>query len=135
MTVGAIFLAFNVAPTEEVVLIAYQMSWAHRLILMVLSLALLHVVVYELGFPGEDLRRGDNGPWRTFLTFTAPGYAIALMISVIALWVFGRLDGVALDQAYAAVLVLAFPAALGCATARLVICDDDVQTSIPRYCR
>lgn len=121
MLVGALFLAFNVAPTEEVALIAYQMTTAHALTLVALSLLLLHVVVYQLGFPGEDLRRGSRRFRRTFLTFTLPGYAIAVGISLYALWTFGRLDGISTHEAASMCVVLAFPAALGCATARLVI--------------
>lgn len=121
MLVGALFLAFNVAPTEEISLIAYQMSAAQSLLLVAISLGLLHVVVYELGFPGEDLRRGAISPSRCFVTFTLPGYAVALLISVLVLWAFGRLDGVSAHEANAMIIVLAFPAALGCATARVVI--------------
>lgn len=121
MLVGALFLAFNVAPTEEMVLIAYQMDALQALALVGLSVLILHVMVYELGFPGEDLRRGQTGALRTLLTFTLPGYAIALLISAYALWTFGRLDGISLHEANAMVVVLGFPAALGCATARLVI--------------
>lgn len=121
MLVGALFLAFNVAPTEEMVLIAYQMSTLQGLTLIALSLILLHVFVYRLGFPGEDLRRGAHGFRRTFLTFTLPGYGIAILVSLYALWTFGRLEGVAMHEAATMVAVLGFPAALGCATARLVI--------------
>ncbi len=121
MMVGALFLAFNVAPTEEMVLIAYQMGAGQALALIVLSLALLHAFVYRLGFPGEDLRRGSRKFRTTFLTFTAPGYAIAVLVSLYALWTFGRLDGVSTHEAATMAAVLGFPAALGCATARLVI--------------
>jgi putative integral membrane protein (TIGR02587 family) len=121
MAVGALFLAFNVAPTEEMVLIAYKMTAAQALSLIGLSLLLLHVFVYQLGFPGEDLRRGSGGFRRTFLIFTLPGYAIAISISLYSLWTFGRLDGVSAHDAATMVAVLGFPAALGCATARLVI--------------
>ena len=121
MMVGALFLAFNVAPTEEMVLIAYQMTGLHALALMAISIGLLHIIVYQLGFPGEDLRRQSSGLRRTFLSFTIPGYGLALLISLYCLWTFGRLDGVSLHETTAMMVVMAFPAALGCATARLVI--------------
>lgn len=121
MLAGALFLAFNVAPTEEMALIAYQMTTAQALTLIAISLFLLHMFVYQLGFPGENLRRGSGGVRRTFLTFTLPGYAIAVSISLYALWTFGRLDGVSAHEAAAMAVVLGFPAALGAATARLVI--------------
>jgi putative integral membrane protein (TIGR02587 family) len=121
MLVGALFLAFNVAPTEEMVLIAYKMAPWQGLLLMIGSIALLHVVVYGLGFPGEDERRGDASLRRTFLVYTAPGYAIALLVSYYALWTFTRLEGASLHERAMMTVVLAFPGALGAATARLVI--------------
>ena len=121
MLAGALFLAFNVAPTEEMSLIAFMMTPLHALVLVTASIAILHLFVYRLGFPGEDLRRGASGPWRIFFAYTIVGYAIALLISAYSLWTFGRLDGAALYQQVMMTVVLAFPAALGAATARLVV--------------
>lgn len=121
MTVGATFLAFNVAPTEEMILIAYQMGPVATLLLMACSVGLLHLFVYQLGFPGQTRRREAGGFARTFVTFTAPGYAVALLTSVYLLWTFGRTDGVAAHEIATTVIVLGFPAAIGAATARLVV--------------
>ena len=89
--------------------------------LVALSLLVLHVTVYELGLPGQDLRKGSESFARTFLAFSVPGYAIGLVVSAYVLWTFGRFDGVSLEEACAMTATLGFPAALGCATARLVI--------------
>jgi putative integral membrane protein (TIGR02587 family) len=121
MMVGALFLAFNVAPTEEMVLISYLMGTGQALVLMAISVLLLHLFVYALGFPGQAQRRGDAGLLRTLAAYTLPGYGIALLVSLYCLWTFGRLDGVALHEQASMTVVLAFPAALGAATARLVI--------------
>lgn len=121
MAVGAAFLAFNVAPTEEMILIAYQMGPAATLLLMAVSIALLHVFVYQLGFPGQERRREAGGFTRTFVTFTAPGYGVALLMSLYLLWTFGRTDGVAVHEIATMTIVLGFPAAIGAATARLVV--------------
>lgn len=121
MGVGALFLAFNVAPTEEMVLIAQQTSPWHALAIGAASLALLHALVYALGFAGQEAPREGEGPWATFLFFTVAGYGVALALSFATLWVFGRLDGVSTQEAAAMVVVLGFPAAIGAATARLVV--------------
>ncbi|CAN7618118.1 TIGR02587 family membrane protein [Phenylobacterium sp. LjRoot164] len=121
MMVGALFLAFNIAPTEEVPLIAQQMGPVRSLLLVLLSVLVLHGVVYQLGLPGQDLRRGQGGALRAFVLFSIPGYGLALLVSLYTLWTLGRLDGVSAHEALAMIVVLAFPAALGCATARLVI--------------
>jgi putative integral membrane protein (TIGR02587 family) len=121
MAVGAMFLAFNVAPTEEMILIAYQMGPLQTVLLLIASIGLLHVYVYGLGFPGEARRREAGGLMRTFIGFTAPGYGVALAVSLYLLWTFGRTDGVAPHEIATMTIVLGFPASLGAATARLVV--------------
>lgn len=121
MAVGAVFLAFNVAPTEEMVLISRLMGPVHAIVLMAASILALHLLVYALGFPGEARRREAGGFVQTLVTYTLPGYAIALIISVYCLWTFGRLEGVALHEQASMAVVLGFPASLGAATARLVV--------------
>ncbi|WGM37861.1 TIGR02587 family membrane protein [Caulobacter sp. NIBR1757] len=121
MLVGAIFLAFSVAPTEEMILIAYMMSPWHALLLAAATLLLLQGFVFGLGFPGQSERRGDRSLLRTVLVSTLPGYGIALLISLYCLWAFGRLQGTNPHEIAQMTVVLAFPAGLGAATARLVI--------------
>ena len=118
MTAGALFVAFNIAPTEEVLAIALKMSAAHHLALIVGSLILLHIMVYRVGFAGQE----DHGrPLLAFAHYTVPGYAIALLVSLYVLWTFGRTDGQALGEIAATVIVMGFPAAIGAAAARLLV--------------
>jgi len=121
MLAGALFLAFNMAPTEEMVLIAFQMTPWHGLALGALSIVLLHAFVYSIGFSGQESRPEGGSFLSTFLHFTLAGYAIALLVSLYVLWTFGRTDGVALAEIANMLVVLGFPASLGAATARLVV--------------
>jgi putative integral membrane protein (TIGR02587 family) len=121
MLAGALFLALNVAPTEEMILIAYQMSPWHTLALGFLSIILLHVLVYTVGFSGQESRPEGGTFLSTFFHFTLAGYGIALLISFYVLWTFGRTEDVAPTEIANMVVVLGFPASLGAATARLVI--------------
>jgi putative integral membrane protein (TIGR02587 family) len=118
---GALFLAFNVAPTEEMILIAYRMTPWHGLTLGLISIALLHVFVYSIGFAGQESRPEGGSFLSTFLHFTLAGYGIALLVSIYVLWTFGRTDEVGITQVAITTVVLSFPAALGAAMARLVI--------------
>ena len=121
MMAGALFLAFNVAPTEEVILIGFKMTPWHSLALILASLIVLHMLVYAVGFPGqEDIPEG-YGPARLFLAFTCPGYDIAMLVSLYVLWTFGRLDGAAFEVVAGSMVVLGFPASVGAAIARLVV--------------
>jgi putative integral membrane protein (TIGR02587 family) len=122
MAAGALFLAFNVAPTEEIVLIAHQQAspW-YGLGLLAASLLVLHAFVYALGFVGQHSPPGGMSGAREFFRLTLPGYAVVLVICTYVLWTFGRLEGLPILTALHFVLVLGFPAALGAATARLVL--------------
>jgi putative integral membrane protein (TIGR02587 family) len=121
MMVGALFLAFNLAPTEEMVLIAYMMTDWHILGLILLTLIAMHAFVYALEFKGQASIPEGTPFWSVFLRFTVVGYTIALLISLFILWIFGRLDGQSLHQIVTAVIVLGFPAAIGAAAARLIL--------------
>lgn len=121
MAVGAVFLAFNLAPTEEIVLIAHKMTSWHAVGLALVSLLIMHAFVYALEFQGQHSIPGGTPFWSEFLRFTVVGYALALLISLFILWTFGRIDGLAFHEIAVAVIVLAFPAAVGAAAARLIL--------------
>lgn len=121
MAVGALYLGFNVAPTEEMVLIAYRVSAWHSLALVLLSLLVMHGFVFASGFKGGTRRDGETSGWSLFLRFTVAGYAVAFAVSLFVLWIFGRIDGLGLETAMRVAVVLAFPAAVGAAAARLII--------------
>ncbi|MDI6028249.1 TIGR02587 family membrane protein [Corticibacterium sp. UT-5YL-CI-8] len=121
MAVGALFLGFNVAPTEEMVLISYQMTEWHTLAMVLLSLLVMHGFVFAVGFAGGTEIGPDTPWWSELLRLTIPGYLIALLISVYLLWTFGRMDGASLQQMITAAVVLGFPASVGAAAARLIL--------------
>ena len=116
MLVGALFLGLNVAPTEEMVQIAWTMTPWHGVALVALTIATMHAFVYGHGASADD------APWWSLLLrFTLVGYVLALVMSLYALWTFGRLDGTGAAPMAMATLVLAFPAGLGAAAARLIL--------------
>ena len=118
MAAGALFFALNVAPTEEMILIAYKATPAHILALIAVSILLLHLIVFKAGFAGQE--EADH-PMKAFLHFTLPGYAIALAVSLFTLFLFGRTDGHAVAGVVQTMVVLGFPAAIGAAAARLLV--------------
>ncbi len=121
MLAGALFLAFNVAPTEEILLISYKMTGWHALAMILVSLGLLHVLVFTVGLAGQEEAPEGYATWRLFLIFTIPGYAIALLVSLYVLWTVGSTDGLGPATLAQTVIVLGFPAAIGAAIARLVV--------------
>ena len=121
MTAGAVFLAFNVAPTEEMVLISYMMTPAHALALAVASLAMMHGFVYAVDFRGTPMAPEGTPGWSVFVRYTVVGYALALLVSAYVLWTFGRYDGSGWTEMVEHAVVLGFPASLGAAAARLIL--------------
>ncbi len=121
MMVGAIFFAFNVAPTEEMILIAYKMNAWHVVGLAAFSLLLMHAVVYAVEFTGQAQAPPGISWWMLFLRWSVVGYAIALLVGAYTLWTFGRFDSMGLPPTVESIIVLGFPASLGAAGARLIL--------------
>ena len=121
MAAGAVFVAFNVAPTEEMLIIAFTMTPWHAVALAFVSIIMLHVFVYAVGFAGEEEPPDYAGFVLTFLHFTVAGYGIALLVSLCVLWTFERSAGMTITETATIMIVLGFPASLGAATARLIV--------------
>lgn len=120
MGVGALFLGLNIAPTEEVVLIAYRMTPWHAFGLVVLSLLVMHGFVFAVGFRGSHETGPDTPWWSAFVRLTLPGYVLVLAISFYILWTFERTDG-AFPQVLLSMIVLGLPSSVGAAAARLIL--------------
>jgi putative integral membrane protein (TIGR02587 family) len=121
MAVGALFLAFNVAPTEEMILLAYRMTHWHVLALAITSILLMHAFVYAVNFRGSPETPQGASLSNLFFRYTLPGYAIALLVSAYVLWTFGRYEGDPVTAMIMQAVVLGFPASIGAAAARLVV--------------
>lgn len=121
MCVGALFLALPVAPTEEIVMIAYRLESWRAIALVLISLGVMHAFVYGGGFRGTPDAPEGTPAWSLFLRFTVVGYAITLAVCAYVLWTFGSLDGTSLAENLNAIIVLAFPGSIGAAAARLLI--------------
>ncbi|GAB3351098.1 TIGR02587 family membrane protein [Modestobacter lapidis] len=118
MAAGAVVFAANIAPTEEVVLLAAKLGERNAAVLVVLSLVLMHGFVYWVGFGGQE---EATGFLRSFRNLTVVGYVAAFAVSAFLLWTFGRFDGVGLPVVVGQTVVLALPASVGAAAARLIL--------------
>ncbi len=121
MLVGALYFGLNIAPTDEIMVIAHSMTPWHSAATLLLSLALMHGFVFAVGFRGGAERAPGTPAGSGFLGYTLPGYVLALAISLYLLWTFGRVDGLGAFPILMATIVLAFPAAIGAAAARLIL--------------
>lgn len=118
MIVGALFLALNMAPTEEMALIAWRIGPLQTAALLLASLIVMHALVYAVGFAGQE----DHGrPGLAFFHFTLAGYGLVLLTCLYVLWLLGRADGQGAHEIAGLAVVLGFPASLGAAAARLLV--------------
>jgi putative integral membrane protein (TIGR02587 family) len=119
---GATYFGFNVAPTEEPVMIALGISWWHALLLVLFGLSITHAVVYSVGFSGSHRLPGGTVFWAAFLRTGVVSYLGALLVTAFLLWMFGRIDGsTGLTPAIHMIVTLGFINALGSSAAKLII--------------
>jgi putative integral membrane protein (TIGR02587 family) len=117
---GATLFAANVAPTEEIIVIAVEISWLHLLALACVSLLLAALILHYSEFRGaQQFVRTDD--FSAVVLGSVITYAVALVASALILWFFGRFDGVSLYTALAQIVVLGVAATLGASAGRLLL--------------
>ena len=117
---GAVLFAANVAPTEEIVMIASEISSLNVLGLALVSIALAALILFYSDFTGAQRLAQTKGVLAVVIG-TIITYAIALLSSAMILWFFGRFDGVATITIIAQIVVLGLAATLGASAGRLLL--------------
>lgn len=117
---GSLFFVFPVAPTQEISVIAALAGWPRLAVMVVASLVVSYLVLFELEFRGQRQRVADRS--RVEMVGQAfVVYAVGAVVSVGLLASFGQFGGTTLPVAVQKVVVLAFPAAIGASAARVVL--------------
>lgn len=117
---GAVLIAANVAPTEEILLLASEMRPALLLATLAASLTLAATLLYFSNFTGSARFAGERGAFGV-VHGTAITYAVGLIASAALLWFFGRFEGHSLTLNVGQVVVLGLAATLGAAAGRLLL--------------
>lgn len=119
---GAVFIAFNIAPTDEVPMLTAAMSPAWICALVAVSLLVSYGIVFAAGFGSQDDRRQSQGVIQHPITETVICYLLALVAAAFMLWFFQRWEpGDPFDMVLHQTIVLGLPAAVGGAAGRLVV--------------
>jgi putative integral membrane protein (TIGR02587 family) len=117
---GALIMSLNIAPTEEPVLIAYQIEVPRLIGVVILSLLLSYLIVFFAEFRGKEERLKIRGTQAAAIAETVLVYLIALVVAGALLFAFAQTDR--LDIAFfSSTLVLGFPAAMGAALGRALL--------------
>ena len=117
---GALLIAANVAPTEEILALAATMQITHLLAVIAMSALLAGTLLFFSHFKGSARFAANRGV-HAVLQGPAITYATALVASALLLWFFGRFNGTAHAVGAAQVVVLGLPATLGASAGRLLL--------------
>lgn len=120
--IGTIFIAFNIAPTDEVSMLAAATSPLWLLAIVVASLCISYCIVFAAGFTTQDRRLQQQGLFQHPLLETVMAYLLSLCAAAMMLWFFHRLG---FDDPWTSwlkqTLILGLPAAVGGAAGRLAV--------------
>ena len=119
---GGMFVGFSIAPTDEIRMLASELSPAHKIALVVLTLLVTYLIVFVSGFDPERRPPSAQGLLQTPLAETAMAYVVSLLVALGALALFHQADlGDPLAYIAAEMLVLGLPTAVGGAAGRIIV--------------
>ena len=120
--IGAVFVAFAIAPTEEIPMLAAGVDGANVLAIVVLSLLAGYLIVFASGFDPSHHEPHQGGLFQRPFSETMLAYAVSIVASALMLWGFGQIAlGDPPHEVLVRVLVLAVPASIGGAAGRVVV--------------
>lgn len=117
---GAVLFAANVAPTEEIIMIAAETTSAKLLAIALLSIVIGAMILFYIDFSGSQEFSKTRGI-KSVIFGAVVTYAIALVASGAILWFFGRFDGIAPIACLSQTIVLGLAATLGASAGRLLL--------------
>jgi putative integral membrane protein (TIGR02587 family) len=120
--IGALVVAFSIAPTDEVPLLASAINSRWLIVLVAVSLVVSYAIVFEAEFTSQQQRHEHQGLFQTPMAETVVSYLLSLLAAYTMLWFFDRISP---EEPWFAtlthVVVLGFPAAVGGAAGRLAV--------------
>ena len=117
---GSLVVGGNVAPTQEVLMIAVEAEPGHILAMALASLFLCAVILFFSDFKGSPKRRPENFAFH-LVSDVCLCYVMALGASAFVLWFFDRFENMSFWNAFAEVIVLGVLSSVGASAGRLLI--------------
>jgi putative integral membrane protein (TIGR02587 family) len=120
--IGAVFVGFNIAPTDEIPMLAAASSPASLLAVMAASLLISYAIVFQAGFGDQAKRRQQQGVLQHPFTETVAAYLVALACSAAMLVFFRNLQtSDPWPMLVEHTVLLGLPAAVGGSAGRLAV--------------
>lgn len=120
--IGALFIAFSIAPTDEITVLAATANSSRLLIILGASLFISYGIVFASNITNYQQRRQQQGLFQTPPSETVISYLISLIAGMLMLWFFQKIafsDPWLVWLRYS--IILALPASIGGAAGRLAV--------------
>ncbi|NMG06741.1 TIGR02587 family membrane protein [Brasilonema sp. UFV-L1] len=120
--IGATVIAFNIAPTDEIPMLAAAVTPPWLLAVVTTSIIISYGIVFEAGFWEQQKRRQQRGIFQRPISETIMAYLVSLLAAAFMLWFFQKLtfgDPWTIWLEYT--LLLGLPATIGGAAGRLAV--------------
>ncbi len=120
--IGSLFIAFSIAPTDEVTVLAASASPLRLLIIVATSLLISYGIVFASTISNYQQRYQQQGLFQTPQSETIVSYLISLVAGILMLWFFQKVslsDPWFIWLRYS--IILALPASIGGAAGRLAV--------------
>lgn len=119
---GSFIIAFNIAPTDEIQILATAMPSLWLLVIIAASLILSYLIVFAAGFTNQQTRQHQEGWIQRPFSETVVAYLISLGAAVLMLWFFHKLGPRdPWEKWLSDMIILGLPAAIGGAAGRIIL--------------
>lgn len=120
--VGAMFIGFAIAPTEEIPMLAAGMNGANLVEVILLSMFASYVIVFASGFDRTHRDEHVGGIFQRPFSETMLCLIVSLVASALLLYGFGQIEaGDPLHSILVKTMILGVPASIGGAAGRVVV--------------
>ena len=120
--IGATIIAFNIAPTDEIPMLASAVSGLWLIGVMVASLLISYCIVFAAEFTNYQQRRQQRGIFQRPLSETIASYLVSLIAAMVMLFFFQKIElGDPWQLWLSHTILLGLPAVVGGAAGRLAI--------------
>jgi putative integral membrane protein (TIGR02587 family) len=120
--IGSVIIAFSIAPTDEIPMLAAATSESWLICTIVVSLLISYGIVFEANFANKSQRQQQKGIFQSPLSETIMSYLVSLGTAAVMLWFFHQLDfSDPLSMWISYTLLLGLPATIGGAAGRLAL--------------
>lgn len=120
--VGSLIVAFSIAPTDEVPKLVGAVQGPWLLSMVLISVAISYMIVFQANFAGQSERQMQSGPFQSPLSETIVAYLVSLGTAALMLVFFQAISWhTPWDVAFRHILILGLPSTIGGAAGRLAL--------------